>query len=106
MNTPTGLSETQKNQIQLIFQNFLSDFDSWNVDVFGSRARGDHRNYSDLDLWIETSPKLEAEKMSDLREAFEESDLSIKIDLITPDSVLPAYESHIRAEKIPWIKKT
>lgn len=44
--------------IEKIIRDFLSGKQTWQVDVFGSRRRGDHRTYSDLDLWIETTPGL------------------------------------------------
>ena len=64
------------------------------VWAYGSRVRGGNpRRYSDLDLVAFTQPR-QAAQTDDLREAFEESDLPIRVDLFLwdelPDSSPPA----------------
>lgn len=63
---------------------------------FGSRARGDHHEFSDLDLMLESSEDLGRE-IGELREVFEESRLAIKIDLLQEKDFAQAYrESYLR----------
>lgn len=50
--------------------------------AFGSRVCGKARKFSDLDLAIVGSQPLPTGVMADLRDAFCESDLPMKIDLI------------------------
>ena len=52
------------------------------VSVFGSRAKGTARPLSDLDLALEARGPIPATVMIDLAEAFDESDLPWKVDLI------------------------
>jgi predicted nucleotidyltransferase len=104
MTNPHGLTPEQILQIQNILVRNISDRQLWQVDVFGSRARGDHKKYSDLDLWIETEPSLTAEKIQTIRDEFEQSELPIKIDIVTPQSVLDAYKISIMKEKIEWLR--
>ena len=59
--------------------------------VFGSRARGGARQYSDLDLALEWDRPLGLDLIGRIAEALSESDLPYKVDivdLLTVDSVL------------------
>ncbi|HEY1258356.1 MAG TPA: nucleotidyltransferase domain-containing protein [Stellaceae bacterium] len=52
------------------------------VWVFGSRAIGRARRYSDLDLAIDAGRPLTLDETAILRDAFSDSDLSYKVDII------------------------
>ena len=52
------------------------------VRVFGSRVNGTAKKYSDLDLVIVGKEKIPTRKMNALREAFEDSDLPIRVDVL------------------------
>lgn len=52
------------------------------VRVFGSRVNGTAKKYSDLDLVLVASQKLDFDRMRLLREAFEDSDLTIRVDVL------------------------
>jgi predicted nucleotidyltransferase len=52
------------------------------VRVFGSRARGNSRRASDLDLAIDAYRPLTAKEQGALADAFEESDLPYFVDVI------------------------
>ncbi len=106
MNEPSGLNKENLFLIEQILHNSLSDKNEWSVSVFGSRRRGDHKKYSDLDLWIESSPTLSSNDLEELKEKFEESDLPIKIDLVTPETVIPDYRTNIVYEKREWLRKS
>jgi len=51
------------------------------VWVFGSRATGRARRYSDLDLAIDAGRPLTLDEIAGLTEAFSDSDLPYKVDL-------------------------
>ena len=57
----------------------LPEFD---VYVFGSRVRGTARNTSDLDLAVMSDRPVGAARLADLREAFSDSDLPFKVDIV------------------------
>lgn len=50
--------------------------------AFGSRVRGDHRQYSDLDLLLKRSSPLETRILVQLKNDFESSNLPITVDFI------------------------
>lgn len=52
------------------------------VWVFGSRATGGARRYSDLDLAIDAGRPLTLDEIANLSEAFRDSDLPYRVDLV------------------------
>jgi type I restriction enzyme S subunit len=52
------------------------------VRVFGSRYKWTSKNYSDLDLVVVGSTKLDKKTLYDLKEDFSESDLPIRVDVL------------------------
>ena len=52
------------------------------VCAFGSRVNGTPKPYSDLDLIVIGPERLSLGRMAALREAFEESDLPIRVDVL------------------------
>jgi predicted nucleotidyltransferase len=73
------------------------------VWCFGSRARGDHHEFSDLDLMLESSNDLSRE-IGDLKEAFEESRLPIKVDLVQDRNFAEAYRSSYLEDRKLFLK--
>jgi predicted nucleotidyltransferase len=68
--------------------------------VFGSRAHGGARQYSDLDLALEWDRPLGLDLMSQIAEALSESDLPYKVDIVDLALVDPAFRAHIEADSI------
>ena len=52
------------------------------VLAFGSRVCGTARRYSDLDLALMTSEPLDIRRSSELKEAFAQSDLPFRVDIV------------------------
>lgn len=72
------------------------------VWVFGSRARGDHKRFSDIDLLVSGPSKL---NISDaeiflIKEGLAESNLPIKVDLVFEKEVAPSYANQIKIERV------
>lgn len=63
---------------------------SCEVRAFGSRVTDSARKHSDLDLAIIGPGPLDFKTMGDLREAFQESDLPMRVDLVDWHSVSTA----------------
>lgn len=57
----------------------LPGYEVW---AFGSRVTGSAKPFSDLDLVIRTEQPLTFEQMATLKEAFDDSDLTIRVDLV------------------------
>lgn len=52
------------------------------VRVFGSRVKGNAKHYSDLDIVLIGGRRLPPVRVSALREAFADSDLPIRVDVL------------------------
>jgi len=71
------------------------------VAVFGSRAHGGARRYSDLDLALEWHRPLGLVLLSELAEALSESDLPFKVDIVDLATVTPGFRARIAADAVP-----
>ena len=71
------------------------------VRVFGSRAGGRVKPFSDLDLLIDVGRRLTFAESADLSEAFSESDLPWKVDLVDRHNLTDAFRRRIEPESLP-----
>lgn len=62
-----------------ILQRHVPEFEVW---AFGSRAQWTAKKFSDLDIAIIGSEKLGAGLVAEVREAFQESALPFKVDIV------------------------
>lgn len=102
MNKNFGLSLQQTEIIKVELSKLLKNKDRSKVFVFGSRSKGTERKYSDIDLWIESTPKLTTEELLSFVDRLDSSDLSIKVDIVTPESCLEQYRARILTERVFW----
>ncbi len=72
------------------------------VWVFGSRATGKAKPFSDLDLAIDAGQKLSQSDYSDLSEAFENSVLPYKVDLVDMHNVSELFKNIIDTSKVDF----
>ena len=63
--------------------------------AFGSRVDGTPKDYSDLDLALVGSAKLDTALMGRLREAFEESDIPFRVDIMDWHSISGEFQKII-----------
>jgi predicted nucleotidyltransferase len=74
------------------------------VWVFGSRATGRARRYSDLDLAIDAGRRLTSDEASMLREAFEECDLPYRVDIVDWHAIDERFRCLIEAERVALVE--
>ena len=91
------LSPIDLETVQAIVAQHLPDHE---VRVFGSRATGKARPYSDLDLAIVGSGTLDLSALGRLLTEFEESDLPFTVDVVDWNS---ASESFRKAVAKDWV---
>ena len=70
------------------------------VWVFGSRASGRARRHSDLDLAIDAGRRLSLDETAILAEAFCESDLPFRVDLVDWQAIGDGFRRRIAAERL------
>ena len=93
-------AEQKAVALQILQQHLPADALVW---VFGTRARGQARPYSDLDLAIDAGRCLSLAETGDLAEAFSESDLPWKVDVVDWRALEPRLASLIEAELVPLV---
>jgi predicted nucleotidyltransferase len=71
--------------------------------LFGSRARGDARRWSDIDIAVEPLQPLPAGLLSELREALAESSVLLDVDLVDLSRSEAALKDSVEREGIAWI---
>ncbi len=70
------------------------------VRAFGSRATWTAKEFSDLDLAVVGEGKLEKKRIFRLEEAFEESDLPFRVDVLDWHAINPKFRSVIEKKYV------
>lgn len=83
--------------IRTILQAHLPGVPVW---AFGSRATGRAKPYSDLDLAIVADAPVGLDRLAALAEAFSESDLPWKVDLVDWASTSERFRGIIRRDRV------
>ncbi len=79
-----NLSEKHLHIVQSILSRYIPGAEVW---VFGSRITQCFKPYSDLDIVIRQCEGINQKQLFLLMDAFEESDLPIKVDVLDWESV-------------------
>ncbi len=90
-----GLSDEQYAWIKKILSLYLPGTE---VFVFGSRSRGDHKKYSDLDLAVRAVKAIQRKTWLEIQEQFSESTLPFKVDLIEMQKIDPDFQKAIQKD--------
>ncbi len=89
-----GLSQPTVNEIHGILARFPQ---VEKAVLFGSRAKGVHRNGSDIDLALMGDEGLNSQTLGQIEEVLDDSFLPYRFSLVIPSCVTdPAVRAHIR----------
>lgn len=97
-----GLSSQNYELVLKLAVRPLQGF-SAKVYAFGSRVRGSHHPFSDLDLIFDddvSNQKIPLSVISKIRENLEESSLPIKVDLVRKSELAKSYLSSVEKEMV------
>ena len=86
----------QRKTVLALLERHLPNTAAW---VYGSRVKWTSRPQSDMDLVVFATPK-QRRQVSDLREAFEESNLPFRVDLFVWDEVPEPFRAQIEADHV------
>ena len=93
-----ALSPAQRSLLRQLIDGVLPGAQ---VAVFGSRATGHARPFSDLDLLFIAPPRLTWAQRGDLRDAFEASTLPFGVDVVELDGLAEGMRQRVLAEAQP-----
>jgi predicted nucleotidyltransferase len=74
--------DLRPGELEIVLAILASQIPEYEVRAFGSRIRGTSTRVSDLDLVIMTEAPLSTLRRADLKEAFSESNLPFKVDVV------------------------
>jgi type I restriction enzyme S subunit len=83
--------------VKTILRQIVPDARAW---AFGSRASGAAKPFSDLDLALEGEEPLTSSELAQLKTAFSESDLPIKVDVVDLNSISAEFRKVIDGQKV------
>ena len=87
------LTAEELHIVRSILQILVPHREVW---IFGSRTTTKHKPYSDLDLVVMGEEPLPLVTSADLREAFSDSDLNFKVDLVVWSELTENFKQIIR----------
>jgi uncharacterized protein len=95
-----ALTAAEAGEVRQILRNGLSPAAAGNPEVwvFGSRATGRARPYSDLDLLITRPEKLDWRVRAALTDAFEASRLPFRVDVVEAACLSEGFAARVMAE--------
>jgi uncharacterized protein len=96
MNAVLDITSQHKETLQSLLGRYLPGVEVW---AYGSRIKGTARPASDLDLAAFAAPD-QALRVSELKEAFQESNLPFRVDLFVWDDVPEKFKQTIEAEHV------
>lgn len=102
MSSPIDLTPAQRRSALRLIDIHLPHTDVW---AYGSRVKWTSRPSSDLDLVAFAGPE-QRRQVADLREAFEESNLPFRVDLLIWDDIPESFREEIDAEHVALVECT
>lgn len=79
--------------------SIITKSDDVKIWCFGSRARGDYKKFSDLDLMIESEKDCQ-QQIGTVNAIFEESALPIKVDIIQLQDFAKSYKANFLKDRV------
>lgn len=74
------------------------------VRLFGSRVRGTARKFSDIDLVVVGASAVPEQTLTGLRDAFANSDLPYKVDVLDWQAITPEFQKVIEEQGFELIQ--
>lgn len=97
-----GLKTDELEKIKKLLQEYFGDLGDAKAYLFGSRATGKYKPFSDIDIAIKSRAINLNEKIALFQEAWEKSNLPYRADISSWKELYKPYLPKIRKEKIPF----
>jgi hypothetical protein len=87
---------------KIIVGSILKHLPDATVILYGSRARGDWKEGSDIDVAIDTGKVIDSKKMTAIMSEVEESKLPINFDIVDLHAISERIRHEIEKDGIVW----
>ncbi|MCY0967122.1 nucleotidyltransferase family protein [Parathalassolituus penaei] len=94
--------DISSEQLRIVREVLSTHLAGYPVYAFGSRARKTARPYSDLDLAIISAHPLTLDQLATVKEAFSESDLPWRVDVIDWNQASLSFKDRAKDDLV-WI---
>jgi predicted nucleotidyltransferase len=98
---PAGIHPLDRAAIEQIVAPLLARRGG-KLKLFGSRARGDARRASDIDLALVGAQSFSPDELARARDALENSRIPFRVDLVDYSTASPTLRASIDREGIAW----
>ena len=95
---PIDISSVDWDLLRALLHHHLPNREIW---AFGSRARRNSKQFSDLDIAVIGETALSLDQTAALREALCESDLPFRVDIVDWARTDAAFRKIIESDKVP-----
>ncbi len=96
MTDRINLGAAHERTVRHLIQSLLPDTEVW---AYGSRVKGTAQSWSDLDLVVFTGSD-QRRQVGELREAFEESNLLFRVDVLVWEELPESFRDEIRRRHV------
>lgn len=95
-----GLEEKYMNFLYALLKKYIPE-ENANFYVFGSRAKGIYKDYSDIDVAIDLfGKKIETSTVEKIKSAFENSTFPYEVDVIDLNSISESFFNIIKDDLV------
>ena len=92
--------DLENKYIEFIKSVIYSVLPNIEIYIFGSRVQGVAKKYSDVDIALKSSEKIEFSDILRIKSLFEDSTFPYKVDIVNLDSVKSEFLSIIKKDMI------
>jgi len=95
----SGIDQEIKNKIIAII---LAIIPTTKIYLFGSRARGTYRQWSDIDLALDSGTKLETSDIGEITNLLQASSIPYRVEILDIHYASESMKAAIEKDKILW----
>lgn len=88
--------QLEPSYLQIVKSILKKNIPKQHVVIFGSRVTNTFKPHSDIDICVMSKNPLSFKTLADLREAFSESDLPMRVDIVDWTSITPEFRAIIK----------
>lgn len=98
--------DVREDHLKIVLDILNKFVPSCEVRIFGSRYKWTAKDYSDLDLAIVCKEKIDWKLLADIKEAFQESELPYRVDVLDWNSISEEFKKVIETSGYEVLKKS